>query len=335
MPRKYLVAKFDEQTIQRRRVALQHYFKCLVRSPAVFCSILYQFLSTGRKGVSLDPNRVIKSKKKKIVHKEKKPKHPESPTTRSRKRKALLGSSKDLSDLEENKKHRRTEKKNTVIGESPRKKESPLTMSDVGPLIKSPKRLKKKRVPRTMSETRPRKEKRNQTANWTKVTPGTGKDSPRTGQGLLTMSRTHSLDSSVAGRIPKERNKNLVDLSAMFGQKFCIPNEEGPTRAKFLKSNKFQRSSATFYLNKLNAGQEQFELLSDESDNSEEDFVIPEEIMREENIAKLSDIHGLDLESLGIDDVDLAEFDLNDDFLDEATETGVDVDELLDEFGSS
>lgn len=140
---------------------------------------------------------------------------------------------------------------------------------------------------------------------------------------------------------PSNRSKNLVDISSMFGEKFPKHNpDKTPTNPGFLSKKDYllRETSATFYLKKFKqtdntfASEDIFE--NGESDEDLDDAEVTEALMKEENISKLSDITK-DLTSLEIDDVDLAEFDINNILISGEDDIGMaemcDVDALLDE----
>lgn len=320
-----IVSKFDEQVVQRRRVALQHYFKTLVRSPAISCSILYDFLVEGRKGLSQDPNRIktVKERKKRTIKKGRRTKTPtrEETTTDSNTDNPSPVTIKNVKE----------KSKRQLRKSDPKRATSCISKKDesIVPKFSTPKvKSKKKRPVRTLSESQPSgKKKKTPSGSWTKVIP---KSEPNSNGCDFGIGRTSSGNDSL---IKGQRQKNLLDLNSMFGDNFYFPAAApGPTRTTE-RIQRMQRSSATFYLKKFNSQESALEIEEESDEEDEETLAVPAAIMEEENITKLSDIAKLDFESLGIDDVDLADFELNDDLMDDLTDM-CDVDELLNEFGS-
>merc|ERR1712110_1394137 len=112
-----------------------------------------------------------------------------------------------------------------------------------------------------------------------------------------------------------------IDVSAMFASpKRCgsaepleSPQRVAPASRRDLMT---KRKSLFFYQRKLKAERpsEESQQILEISDDSEEEEAnemedeLTEQIMAEENVKKLSDVANLDLDSLGIEDIDLEDF---------------------------
>lgn len=321
---------------------------------------MYNFLTDGRKGVSQDPNRVKKVRRKKKS----------SPT----KRKSRISSPKAITELKQSPRRRETSplanSKQKVGKEERRSRDSrlnktqnfkrqpessPTILTDNKAEIPSPKARKKKNRSATDSKRSSRKHPTEISwlkGNPTSTTPKTETCSPTSPKISMTSRKTSPttkkkqiVPTSSKPKKLKSSNptKNLVDISSMFGEKFqdIKPNRNtrSPTN-EFLSISKrdylLRQSSATFYLKKFKKVNDDddddfdHDDLYDEESDDDGDDEVTEALMKEENITKLSDITK-DLSSLDIDDVDLAEFDLNNTLISDETGEICDVDAILTE----
>jgi len=294
LPRRFMV-KADEQLIQKRRVALQHYMKRLLQfSDSKHCSLVSDFLTEGAKGVTLDPNRTIKKRKK------------------SRTKKSPARSTSTINT--------------TASNINPTSRDKPK---------KRPPKIARRSTTssRSKSSTELEVPKPKRSPSWTKVTPDSSVAQP-----------THQfLRSSLGSPELSRRSKApAVDISVMFAS---------PTRPSILSSSPrraptrrpdhvlTKRKSVFFYQRKLKAEcpSDEAQVVLETSDESEEEEdnemedELAKQIMAEENVKKLSDVANLDLDSLGIEDIDLEEFDIGGTPL----EGDCDVGELMEELARS
>jgi len=339
LPRRYLVTKLDTQTIQKRRVALQYYFRSLIQSDAAKCSILYDFLADGRKGVTLQERKVKTKKKKKSIG-------------------DLVDDSVTSSTPKIKRKHRETVSgegrplSNSMSKAMIRKKKTKSSVRSASDVMAPPRRLKKKSsssniksspIATCTSNSSNLASSPPTSSEWTKVvSPGIPRNvhpnqflrQARTS--LPSITRTNGEENNSQSELLKDKRKSLVDINVMFANVPVKQSKEKDDDTNSFKSfaKNLQRTTSTrFYLKKyaLNESdinddvveEETAKILDDSSESTEND-------VDGISINRLSDISSLDLKSLGIEDVDLSGFNLHDSM--EDVTTPYDVDKLLNEF---
>ena len=312
------MVKEDEQTIQKRRLALQHYYKRVLRSVnASNCSIVADFLTEGAKGMRKDPTREPSQRMKRtksvtpdreITGRKKKAKVNRRSTTTSRSR-----SSGDLDT--------------STIALLKHAKESKPPASTLSSSVNSNSWVMVKPRPVNGSPQNPLLSR----VNTLEAGPTRAKMAP-----LMRQNRTTFVGPipSVSEMFSTAMDNDSSQDEVSDGPFVTAPT--GPTRAP-KQAFMMRRASTMFYHKKLqkmdplavDAVLEESEDSSSEKDETA-NLLYTQKVMAEENINELSFITAAELASLGLEDVDLAEFDLAE--MHEMSEC-TNVDQLLHQLG--
>ena len=312
------MVKEDEQTIQKRRLALQHYYKRVLRSVnASNCSIVADFLTEGAKGMRKDPTREPSQRMKRtksvtpdreIAGRKKKAKVNRRSTTTSRSR-----SSGDLDT--------------STIALLKHAEESKPPASSLSSSVNSNSWVMVKPRPVNGSPQKPLLSR----VNTLEAGPTRAKMAP-----LMRQNRTTFVGPipSVSEMFSTAMDNDSSQDEVSDGPFVTAPT--GPTRAP-KQAFMMRRASTMFYHKKLqkmdplavDAVLEESEDSSSEKDETA-NLLYTQKVMAEENINELSFITAAELASLGLEDVDLAEFDLAE--MHEMSEC-TNVDQLLHQLG--
>jgi hypothetical protein len=299
LPKK-VFGKSDQEAVQRRRVALQHYCRYLVRSPAIQCSALVDFFTQGRKGLVQDPSRVRKKSKHKTREKKSRKSSSEKGSRSPKSERQSLKLSKSRSETISSK--RSTERRSS---------KSKLTNTPPHGRPRAAVSLANQIMIKNASRTESFEQN-----SWVRSS------SPRTPEALKRTFLRSSTDTPT-----------LADVNSMFDSK----NEPEPSatlqtdsaddllrtdQSPSPRKNALKRNSTKFYLSKFKLGADMLEFdVSDDEESDDEELETP--------------LHSdLNFETLGLTDQDLAEFGIGTSskraFLDRGVSI-LDIKELLSE----
>jgi len=301
LPKK-VFGKSDPESVQKRRIGLQHYTRALVRSPVIHCSLFIEFFTQGRKGLVQDPSR-IKTKKKSKRKVKKSSRKSETPEKDSPRRSKLSKSKSET--ITERKSERRSSKK---LSTSPKQSRPRAAVSLHNQMLI-------KNSCRSGSNPEP--------VSWVKVSA-----SPKIEKRA---SYLRASSESLPGAIP------IADVNSMFDTE-NQPSQESLDSVPSVATRptqrlRSQRHSAKFYKNKFKQGIDSLSF-AELSDDDDSDGDGDENVNLDQHEPSKPPKSNLNFEDLGLTDQDLAEFGIGTNskkaFLDRGVSI-LDIKQLLNE----